>query len=617
MSRISQLFEQAMSRSDSDLGGGGPWLDELAIVAAAARAPGLLQALLTRLVFSGDSQAALALYEQFISVIDNPGDVQHPDELDAEFDILGPSAHHSSVKYYAARTNVLMLAITAHAVQDDFLGAVKIATKGIRLHSTTTLSFVASIPDPKLKEKVELWLPRLEVARLLHDPVACSIHLRNLGSARRTRALTELYSTVIDGILGKNPYIAPSQAKSSPTLPVWLDNRTWSAFFTAFITAEPKERHLAEVVWDDVERCGIKHPRPMWTSLIDLFAENRQCESARQTFQRMRQAGCAPDSLSYRALLSALLQNKDIDEAEQLFARFQAEVQPTAELEHVMAVYNTYLGRKLELPSEREEATTLFKLMLNGGDGLPEPDVVTFNIFITFYGRQGNNKSIASLLKLMQQRKLEPDMHTYSSLLGALIRSHAHGAVARVFELMEQQGVAIHESVYGTMIVELMKERTVEALGGALDVISRMESAKGQWASVYETFLVAYWRHPFLPPEREALLMQDFKTRLQRKRVRLTIGLYHVFIRAALSPGYPQGVDQAWKLYREMQHRRVVVPLRVSETLLEGLVRHEHLQYALEVCSDLQASGAGDTPALKQLFARVQKLHRTKKRTVG
>ena len=154
------------------------------------------------------------------------------------------------------------------------------------------------------------------------------------------------------------------------------------------------------------------------------------------------------------------------------------------------------------------------------------------------------------------------------------------------------------------------------SLRAAVKVLERMEMKGGgtaPQAQVYEAFLVEYWRWPFLPMDRGAVITQDIMSRLKKRGIQLTSGLYHAIIGAALQDEYPQGVEVAWKLYQHMQNRNLAMSPKILQTLLDGMVRQQQLGYALKLCADIDTAGYKQTPSIMGLFKRVEALKRRRR----
>ncbi len=117
---------------------------------------------------------------------------------------------------------------------------------------------------------------------------------------------------------------------------------------------------------------------------------------------------------------------------------------------------------------------------------------------------------------------LSADVFSYSILLSALLKIGKADATTIVFNLMRKQGLEPNIVVYGTIIVELLREHNEQHLRAVLKILEEMESGRIPFpptVKIYQAVLVELWRDPWLPPKTGIAITRDVVERMKKRRV--------------------------------------------------------------------------------------------------
>ncbi|KAF8922692.1 hypothetical protein CPB85DRAFT_1427971 [Mucidula mucida] len=599
--------------------------EQIALASAASKSPAALEALLRYHLARRELDTIISLHDQFRSIseapIENDGVEQDEDSEDSEQDFYAyqQSNYNTSSPSTVSEINIALITTTAYLLHHkDFKGAVGVIRNAPRLHHYTVKEFLSKIDDEDLRASLDSWLTRLQYARMLDRPKSYAIHLRKMGSSKNVSALVIHYNAMVDGIDGPDPYIAADPSRINEKRLVAMNERLWTAFLSAFLAAGVRER--AEHLWVDLGRFRVPHTAPMWNALIDAFREQGQTESAYQTYLQMQKEGVKPGPLTYRAIIAALMIDKRrLDMAWRLFKEFQDKLQPHVESIHAIPVYNSYLQGLLN-HGMLEQALDIFDFLeTNLKEQRPAPrlDIVTFNMLMSYFARRSDLKNVSLLLNKLVELSLTPDVFTFSVMMSALIKAGNMDATERVFRLMESMGIQPTMVTYATIIVELLREREDKFLAEALKILDSMEG-KGNDLSpnlmVYEAFLVELWRVPWLPIDQGAMIVADILSRTKRRRMSISLNMFSLIIRVALTEGYPDGVELAWKLYKELGKHKYRIPAKLLLVLLEGMIQHGEVGNALQICSEINKAGMKQSVTLSNLFRQVDMMRRARGR---
>ncbi|KAJ6519709.1 hypothetical protein C8R45DRAFT_952448 [Mycena sanguinolenta] len=559
------------------------FVEEVALAAAAADSTDALNACLAVYLNRGDSKGVLDLYEKYrlLPKTRDASEGVDPDLLDPGVEIV-PSKVHSG------RVNLLLAAVTAHALDDSFQDALKLfLDTEIRIPAYCTEEFLRTLsPEPDLQTKVELYIRRLDIAKSVARPNSTSKHIYNL-SKRSAPVLERLYNSILDAMVDP-AYIATDAESITPAKPVAMSELIWSSFLAAFLQREQND--LASKVWRDMAKFGMRPGILTWNMVIHVYADRGALEEVLATWRTISAHKIKPDATTYHALISCLFGAKRIDEAMHWFRTFEANVKPNCTVEQSLLVYNATVHNLLQLGRETAEiAFSIFQKMQNDG---PRPDLVSYNTMLGYHGRQGDFKAMATVITQMGSAHVVGDVFTYSTILSALLRAGRADAPEMVINIMRNQGVEASVVTYSAIIQSQMEEQSILHLKSTMRLLDEMEKDPRVAPNeiTYTSILAGLYRGSWLSDEQLAWYKRDIRARMKKNNVNFKASGYNILIKACLRES--RGLEDALEFYREMALKKVPRNDDTWYIMLSGLLNREEWEVARAIVDEMLASGA-------------------------
>ncbi|KAF7339561.1 Pentatricopeptide repeat-containing protein, mitochondrial [Mycena sanguinolenta] len=517
----------------------------------------------------GDSKAVLELYEKYRllpKTRDAPSEGLDPELLEPGVDIV-PSKMHSG------RVNLLLAAVTAHALDDSFQDALKLfLDTEIQIPAYCTEEFLRTLShDPDLQTKVELYVRRLDIAKSVARPNSTSKHIYNL-SKRSAPVL--LPCPNLFGALSSPPFLRREQ------------------------------NDLAAKVWKDMAKFGMRPGILTWNMVIHVYADRGALEEVLAAWRTISAHNIKPDATTYRALISCLFGAKRIDEALHWFRTFEANVKPNCTIEQSLLVYNATLHNLLQLG--RETAEIAFSILQKMQDDGPKPDLVSYNTMLGYHGRQGDFKAMAALITQMGSAHVVGDVFTYSTILSALLKVGRADAPEMVINIMRNQGVEASVVTYSAIIQSQMEEQSILHLKSTMRLLDEMEKDPRVAPNeiTYTSILAGLYRGSWLTDEQLAWYKRDIRARMKKNNVSFKASGYNILIKACLKE--PRGLEDALEFYREMALNKVPRNDDTWYIMFSGLLNREEWEVARAIVDEMLASGAQPAHRVLRLATKIR-----------
>lgn len=592
--RLSVLYLTQLPQLQGDASGAMQAIARgFALSAAANGISDALYALMLDHIARNEAQAAIDLYASYQKSIEKPPE-QEAETVDSEAGLLFSDEEES---FNPGRSSLLLAVTTAHAMKNSFHDALQTyLAANIRPPTYRQLALFRNLnSDPKLKEKVEKYLHQLSVASLVSRPTSLSKHIMNISSARSTKLLEQLYSDVIQGISGPTPYLAIDASTISDTRLIAMTEAGWTAFQTGFLRSERPD--LAANIWQDMEKCGFTPGVSMWTSLIDTYADLRDSRQAMLTWNTMLKSGVKPDTLCYRAMITALFEDSNADAALLKFKEYHKSSLDKSELG--ILVYNTVLKGLLRL-KRIADANGLIEVMRKKG---PAPDLISYNTFLAYYSRQKDFKGLSGVIAQMSSVNIAGDVVTYSTILTALLNAGRQDAASTILSLMRKQGVKPNVATYSAIIEDQMRHQTEESLLAAFNILDKMEEDDSTMPNevTFTSVLAGIYRNQAISRDRAEELKSDIMARMKRARISMKVPTYHILIRAALDSQDPKGHLDALALLGDMERQGLPRTNTVWYILFAGLMYREQWGVAKVMVEKMEQSGHQPSPRVLRL----------------
>jgi pentatricopeptide repeat protein len=364
---------------------------------------------------------------------------------------------------------------------------------------------------------------------------------------------------------------------------------------------------LAEKVWDDMIAHNVVPGVVSWTALLEGYNIQGQVEDTLAGWKNMLSQGVRPNAFTYRSLVSALCTARRPDEALRFLEEFEKRVSKgSISPGEPLPLYNTIIHGLLT-NSREKEATYILQKMQNG---LPKPNLVTYNTFLRYFGRRGDFTGMGSTLHRLASDGLQGDSYTFTTLLSALLKAGREDAEEITFAIMKKQKIPPSVGFYTAIIDHQVRLQDPKHLRSALDILKRMERDPEivmnvvPYTSILAGVYRVHWNESHVAEEcREYIL-----DRMNRNKIRPNKVTYHILFQACLQNPEPEGLQNALSLYRDMRKRRVRMSADTWYVLLHGLVDRGQWALGNEMVDDL--SRIGDIKPVGATLALVTRIKR-------
>ncbi|KAH0838218.1 hypothetical protein J3R83DRAFT_6473 [Lanmaoa asiatica] len=551
-------------------------IEEIAFYAATKGAPAALVAYMAAHLRSGDRMTTLNLYTRFLRAIEekpfSPDIIASEEDLD--FDEILVDLPTYSHPHCLHPPSILLAVIVAYAIGGSFHDALR-----AYLQSPTPISprlvteLLSTFPSKSLTSKVEEYVRRLRIARYVSEPRFITARASVLAATRDAQGLKKFYQSIIDGICGPEPYIAPSQASVTPQTPIALNEINWATILTAFLQCNCRD--LAETLWDDMLRFQVQPTVITWTGLLVGYERMGEAKDAEKGWDTMISMGIEPTTSTFRAIISVLFTARRPDDAMEYLKLFQGRLTTglSSTPEDALTLYNTVLHGLLKNGRERD-AHALFQRLREEG---PKPDVVSFNSLLNYHGRRGEFRTISRILDWMREDGVVGDVYTFSTVLSALLKVGRTDATDAILSLMRKQNIEPNVAFFTSIINHQMEEGTEQGLRVAMELLQKMEENPEVQPNevTYTGILTSLHRHDWRDLTLAQLCKRHVLEGMKKRNMQLNRAGYHVLIKACLENPEGEGMEDALGYYRKMVQRGISVGPDTWYILLRGLIARE------------------------------------------
>ncbi|KAJ7487478.1 hypothetical protein B0H11DRAFT_1721033 [Mycena galericulata] len=575
------------------------FVEEVALAAAAVHATDALNACLVAYLNRGDSRAVFELHEKFKRLPDAPEPPQVSDLTPIEDNIVASET-------LPGRASAFLAVVAACAMEDSFQAALKeYIDTDIYMPRHTTKTFLETISrDPTLRDKVAIFVPRLDLAKSVARPHSLSKHIHNLSQQPASPVLENMYNSILEAMAEPDAYIAADPKFITSTKSVAMSEVIWASFLVAFMRRERDD--LAAKIWQDMSRFGIQPGIMTWNMVLDAYCDRGATREVLGAWGTMTGNGIKPDALTYRAVISALFAEKRVSDALRWFQRFETDVKPSSSPEQTLPVYNAVLHGMLQLGRENApHAFSLFKKMEEEG---PKPDLVSYNTLMGYHGQHGDFKAMAVIINQMSNAAISGDVYTFSTILSALLKVGRTDAPEMVLGIMRKQGVQASVAIYSAIIDSQMREQTVQHLQAGMRILDEMEKDPRMSPNeiTYTSILAGLYRGAWLSADQVEIYRKDIVTRMKRRKIKFKSAGYNILIRTCLASEEPSRLESALAFYRELQ-RQYTPNEDTWYILLAGLLGRGEWQLAREIVEEMLASGVRPKNSVLRLVNKIRR----------
>ncbi|GJJ08796.1 hypothetical protein Clacol_003015 [Clathrus columnatus] len=514
-------------------------------------------------------------------------------------------------------TDLVVLMIAAHAAKETFDGAYLRFMDSPTMVRITTPKIIAFCDahlthNPDLANNLEVWSQELFLCRLISRQNSFDMYVKNLLKDNHIIALEKLYQRIIDYC--DDPHkvmclVQPSPEELDNSKQLTVPDDTWASFIRAFIQCN---RHdLIGKLWVDLKSRGLVPSRYIRNALLEGFGRYGHLDKAIAVWKDMLSAGIEPNDISYGAMIQAYFHNRKPAEALAMFDQFRKNARTSPggkemlQQNSLLPLYNIVLHGLLINKSFQNARDMLKELQKHG----PKPDIVTYNIFLRFYGRIGDLQALDNMLQEMKGLGVSPDVYSFTTILSALYRKGKLDAHKRLLNIMMSMGVQPNVAMYSAIINFLVREGGYGNLRNAVLLLHHMEhdadKASRPNEVTYTALLAGIHRDPTLTRDEVDSYTEDIFGKMQRSGIQPNRTTYHYLIKACLENPDIRALQTGLRFYREMEKRGIITN-RTWYVILSSLLRRGDFDTAGGIVNDMLRKGYQPDESLRVLI-EVQK----------
>eukprot|EP01018_Ginkgo_biloba_P036926 Gb_11578 [translate_table: standard] len=299
---------------------------------------------------------------------------------------------------------------------------------------------------------------------------------------------------------------------------------SWSAMITGYAQTGHFDEAL-KLFQEMPERNVV-----VWTALIAAYAQNGNSNEALRFFRKMQIAGVKPNLVTFASVLSACTNVASLEHGTEVHGDIiRSGFEPDIFVENALVNMYAKCG-------SIKDARQMF-------DKMPRQNVVSVNAMIAAYTSDGLCQEALTLFYRMQQRGVQPDQYTFSSVLPACARLGALEHGKKVHEDIMRSGFQSNAFVGSSLIDMYVKCGSIENARKVFDQMLRRNVVS------WNAMIAGYAQNGNFD---EAL---NLFGQMQLRGVKPDLVSWSVIIAGYAHSG---NVDEAVKLFQKMPEQNVV-----------------------------------------------------------
>ncbi|KLO20201.1 hypothetical protein SCHPADRAFT_788127, partial [Schizopora paradoxa] len=396
--------------------------------------------------------------------------------------------------------------------------------------------------------------------------------------------LKKLCMQLAAGFDGKLAWATAEESKVSRSRPVFVQESVWANLIRALVACRCDD--LAGRIWSKMAALGIKPTVVVWHALLDGYRETQQFARVLSAWNSMIKSGTKPDAALHCSRILALFDSRKKTEAMAAFEEFKKVAK---EVEGGATVVCNAVIRGLLKANDFDGALAIFKSM---STDLSKPNIVTFNTFIQYHAKRVDMQSVLSTIRDISKADIAPDVVTFTTLQVALLKAGQMKATEGIFEAMKQMGIEPNVATYSAMLDQYMKDGTSEGLRLGRELLEKMEKTPGARPNeiTYTSFLMGLHRTSKLSQEEVADATREILQRMERRSIRVKLGMYHTLLKGALWR-QDDGLAAFQNYYRMMVKKNIKFAHDTWYIILSGLIRRNEWGVAKIMVEEMLKSG--------------------------
>lgn len=577
INNIHDLVSKEIDKGESELS--AERLEDLMIFCAVIGSTDALRRVMLGYLEKGEASSAIKLFERFKVLSCN---TLPEDSSSFETVIVA--------KWLASNgADLQALAIAAHAICGTFEDALQTILQALhpRLSNSRMIKVVQELElSQDIQERTLKYTSALEMASLVSQPDAFRARIRNLIEPRSEEQLKKICLQLAAGFDGELAWATAEEKKVSRSRPVLVRDTIWATLIRALVVCRYND--LAGRLWSKMIALGITPTVAVWHALLDGYRETQQFARLLSAWNSMVQSGIKPDAALHCSRILALFDSGKKTQAMSAFEEFKRD---TKEVTDGNIVVHNAVIRGLLKAQDLDGALALLKTMSTGP---LKPDIITFNTFIQYHAKRGDMQSVLFTLRDISEAGIAPDVVTFTTIHVALLKAGQANATEGMLEVMKQMGIKPNIATYSAMLDQYVKDGTSEGIRLGRELLEKMEKTPGARPNeiTYTSFFMGLHRNFKLSQEEVADTTQEILQRMERRGIRVKLGMYHILLKGALSNLRPDGGLAAFQnYYRMMVKKRIKFAHDTWYIILSGLIRRNEWGLAKVMVDDMLKSG--------------------------
>ena len=480
-------------------------------------------------------------------------------------------------------------------------------------------------------------MSQVRLARLLAHPVNAVQHLKHLIRGGNLSALLQFFESAIEGMSGKDPWIAPSDAPLFADDARYLVSFTeslWSLLLSGLMRLESMD--AAHAAWKKMTELGVEKSVISWNALLDGFGRYGQYDELMMVWESMDQANIRKDFFSYTTIISSLFRLRRSDDAMAIFGEMvglpdspQMGIEDDRALpQDQLEVHNDLIGptdvgfqhsyaqgsatfacnaviHGLLISSRLDDAKRILETMTLRG---PQPDISTYNTFLRYHVRRDDYSAIAAILHEISLKGLQPDVFTFTSIVHAYLRQGKHDAIQQLEDVMERTGVRPNAVTYTAIIDSIVKQGGQANMEIGLALIQKMsEQGLSPNEITYTSVMAALYRDSSLNPSFIDSKRREIEARMHNAGIPANRVTFHVLISAQLETTGATGMSNALHKYQEMVEAGIQPRDDTFYMLLRGAVTRRDTESGARILHEMDRIGFVPQGSVARLVNQVRK----------
>jgi pentatricopeptide repeat protein len=513
------------------------------------------------------------------------------------------------------RDDSIMYVTAAAAMKDDYVRAA---------HALRSTSL--TVPPWRISEFAEQFLqtksPHIRQSFLdfLHDAsLARDIeHFRPLvsqvaeiGRRADVSALAELYDSIRDclerGIFALSGSVPPNSSVQI------VDPKMWSLFIWG--ATQCRNVALAEAIMEDMQRYGMNPTLDMWSMLLRGYAKRGLVEHMMGALKKIQAQGLEPNITCLSIIMGALYDKQLLQPAGDVLRTIQTYSPPAEDpdtpnlTEQLRVAHNVALDGLLRSRAVTQAEKLLQKMEKEG----PQPDIVTYNTFLNRYANMQHRQGVASTLRTIADRQLQPDIYTFTILYVGACRNGDEDVKTDLIHRMKSLDVKPNNALLCAAIASILGSGSSDAIPTAMGLLSRMERERDPTIKpnevTYHTIMHSVDElvlQKALTEEEGFRLMRDLYQKMISRGFKPTRVVHHTLLRIYIRRHDSESLRVALSIFDQLRKEELVT----SDSwyiLLNGLEKRKEYAVARRMIEVLRRSPHDARGSLLAIVDRINR----------